>query len=177
MVLDYLNKKGSYNYLTKQYGLKSTSQLKQWVRLYKEFGEEGLNRKRKNKKYSVQTKLDAIEYYLTSELSYWEVALFFKIENPSLIARWASDFRKDGIDGLSGTPGRPQKMSKDKSRSSSKKPRPEELSKIQELEKQVRYLQIENAYLKELRRLRLKDTQKRTNGSQESSTASEDTSN
>ena len=177
VVNDYLKGKGSHKFLAKQYRIKSSSQVKQWVKLYKEFGEEGLKRKRKNKTYPVQTKLDAIECYLTSELSYWEVALLFKIENPSLIARWASDFRKDGIDGLSGTPGRPSKMSKEKSCSSSKKAGPEELSKIKELEKQVRYLQIENAYLKELRRLRLKDTHKRTSGSQESSTASEDTSN
>lgn len=140
VVNDYLKGKGGYKFLAKQYQIKNESQVKQWVKLYKEFGEEGLERKRKNKTYSVQTKLDAVEYYLTSELSYWEVALLFKIENPSLIARWASDFRKDGIDGLSGTPGRPPKMPKNKSRSSSKKPELEELSKIKELEKQVRYL-------------------------------------
>ena len=135
VINDYLEGKGGYNFLAKEYQIKNKSQVEHWVNLYKDFGEEGLERKRKNKTYTVKTKLDAIEYYQTSELSYREVAFLFGIDNPSLLARWASEFRKDGINGLSGTQGRPGKMPKNNSRSSSKKPNQEELSKIQELEK------------------------------------------
>ena len=53
-------------------------------------------------------------------------------------------------------------------------PLPSERSQVEKLEKENRMLKIENAYLKELRRLRLEDEQK-MNESHESFTASEDT--
>ena len=57
-------------------------------------------------------------------------------------------------------------------------PPSKERDRIKELEKQVRSLQIENAFLKELRKLRNQEAQqRRTNQSHESSTASEDPSN
>ena len=51
---------------------------------------------------------------------------------------------------------------------------PSERSQVEKLEKENRMLKIENAYLKELRRLRLEDEQK-MNESHESFTVSEDT--
>ena len=53
-------------------------------------------------------------------------------------------------------------------------PLPSERSQVEKLEKENRMLKIENAYLKELRRLRLEDEQK-MNESHESFTVSEDT--
>ncbi|OQO83990.1 transposase [Enterococcus casseliflavus] len=54
----------------------------------------------------------------------------------------------------------------------------EDRDRIKELEKQVRSLQIENAFLKELRKLRNQEAQQRhKNLSHESSLASEDHSN
>lgn len=67
IVQKYLDGAGGYAYLTKKYGVSSESQLINWVNAYKEFGEEGLFRKRQHQKYSVQFKLDAIELYQTSE--------------------------------------------------------------------------------------------------------------
>lgn len=177
VVTAYLQGKGGYDFLANYYGIKGNAQVRRWVNRYKEFGEESLRRKTKNKAYSVQLKLDAVEYYLTTEKSYQEVACVFEIENPTLITRWVSEFRKDGTEGLSGTQGRPRRMSKKATDSSSNKPGEEDSTRIQELEKQVRYLQIENAYLKELRRLRREETRQKTNDSQESSTTSEDNSN
>lgn len=59
-----------------------------------------------------------------------------------------------------------------------KKETPEERDRIKELEKLVRSLQIENAFLKELRKLRKQEAQqRRKNQSHELSTASEDHSN
>ena len=147
---------------------------------YREFGEEGLLRKRKNANYSVQFKLDAIELYQTSELSYREIANVLKMNNPSLIANWMRKFRDDGIDGLSKTKGRPSALAekKEQKKKRSIETTPEERDRIKELEKQVRSLQIENAFLKELRKLRNQEAQqRRTNQSHESSTASEDPSN
>ncbi|MDT2835295.1 transposase, partial [Vagococcus carniphilus] len=48
IIKEYLDGEGGYNYLAKKYGVKSKTQIENWVRVYKEFGEEGLLRKRKN---------------------------------------------------------------------------------------------------------------------------------
>lgn len=103
------------------------------------------------------------------------------INNPSLITSWVSKFRKEGVEGLSKPKGRPPKMKSKEGKEKIVKSTDINASVgesecIKELEKQVRYLQIENAYLKELRRLRLGETRVMKE-QQESSTASEDHSN
>lgn len=180
VVQEYLDGKGGYSYLAKIHSVKDRKQILDWVNSYREFGEEGLLRKRKNANYSVQFKLDAIELYQTSELSYREIANVLKMNNPSLIASWMRKFRDDGIDGLTKTKGRPSTLAekKEQKKKRSIESTPEERDRIKELEKQVRSLQIENAFLKELRKLRKQEAQqRRTNQSHESSTASEDHSN
>lgn len=176
IVQEYLEGKGGTPYLTKKYSLKSDRQARDWINAYKEFGEEGLLRKRQNNNYSVQFKLNAIELYQTSEMSYREVANLLEINNYSLIAGWMRKFRTEGINGLSKAKGRPPTVTK---KDVKKKVLPnetsEERNRIKELEKQVRSLQIEIAFLKELRKLRKQEAQvRRMNQSQESSTASED---
>ena len=178
IVHEYLEGKGGYDYLAKKYSVKNEIQVRRWVNSYQEFGEEGLLRKRQNQNYSVQFKMDAIELYQTTELSYREVANHLGMNNPSMITNWMRIFRAKGLDGLSKTKGRPPILPKKKEKKKTKKETPEERDRIKELEKQVRSLQIENAFLKELRKLRKQEAQqRRTNQSRESSTASEDYSN
>ncbi|PQL24136.1 IS3 family transposase [Veillonella tobetsuensis] len=172
VVTAYLNGEGGYEYLTKKYGLKTTSQVRRWISAFKEFGKDGLCRKRNNTRYTSEFKLAMVESYLTSELSYRQIALQYGLNNPSLIARWKSDFMKYGTNAFVERPkGRIPTMSRTdekakitthtKSRNQKKKKEltPEQ-ARILELEKQLRYAQIENAYLKELRRLRLEDARK-----------------
>lgn len=172
IVHNYLSGQGGTSFLAKKYGFNDNSQIRKWINTYKEFGEEGLLRSRKNKNYSVQFKLDAIELYLTTELSYQKVANLLKMNNPPLIANWLRTYRKFGIDGLSKQKGRPPTMPKKKPNET--QPLPNKHSQLEKLEKENRMLKIENAYLKELRRLRLEDEQK-MNESHESFIASEDT--
>ncbi|MFZ6150958.1 transposase, partial [Enterococcus avium] len=114
VVQEYLEGKGGYSYLAKVHSVKDKKQIRVWVNSYREFGEEGLLRKRKNANYSVQFKLDAIELYQTSELSYREIANVLKMNYPSLIANWMRKFRNDGIKGLSKPKGRPPTVPKKK---------------------------------------------------------------
>ena len=102
VVTAYLNGEGGYEYLTKKYGVKDTSQVRRWISAFKEFGKSCNQKKKKE---------------LTPEQA-----------------------------------------------------------RILELEKQLRYAQIENAYLKELRRLRLEDARKMKE-QQESLAVSEENSN
>lgn len=188
VVTAYLNGEGGYEYLTKKYGLKTTSQVRRWISEFKEFGKDGLCRKRNNTRYTSEFKLAVVESYLTSELSYRQIALQYGLNNPSLIARWKSDFMKYGTNAFVERPkGRIPTMSRTdekakitthtKSRNQKKKKEltPEQ-ARILELEKQLRYAQIENAYLKELRRLRLEDARKMKE-QQESLAVSEENSN
>ncbi|MGG5343971.1 transposase [Enterococcus sp. AZ020] len=180
VVQEYLEGEGGATHLSKKYGIKSDSLVKNWINTYREFGEDGLFRKRQNQTYSVQFKLNAIELYQTSELSYREIANVLEMNNPSLIAQWMRKFREEGFDGLSKTKGRPPILLKkeEKTENHSIKETVEERDRIRELEKQVRSLQIENAFLKELRKLRKQEAQqRRRNQSLESSQASEDHSN
>ena len=87
VVQAYLNSEGGYRYLSKKYNIPAKQNIGAWVQVYKEFGNEGLMRSRKNNNYSFQFKLSVVELYLSSEVSYQELALSQGIDNPSLITR------------------------------------------------------------------------------------------
>ena len=181
VVQEYLNGKGSYEYIAKQNNMPDNKQVRIWVNAYKELGKEGLMRSRKNKNYSFQFKLSVVELYLTSEVSYQELALSQGINNPSLVTRWVNDYRIAGPDAL-----RPKKKGRKKtldiqefkkpSKSDEEKPVDTSAEHIKEHEDENLKLRIENAYLKELRRLRLEE-EALLKKQRESSTVSEDSSN
>ena len=181
VVQEYLDGKGGCAYIAKQNGIPAESHLRRWVNAYKEFGDEGLLRSRQKNNYSFQFKLSVVELYLSSEVSYQELALSQGINNPSLITRWVNDFRIAGPDAL-----RPKKKGRKKtldmkefkkpSKSNGEKPVDTSAEHIKELEDENLKLRIENAYLKELRRLRLEE-EALLKKQRESSTVSEDSSN
>ena len=177
----YLNGEGGYKYLAEQYGVPSHSKVKLWVDNYKSFGDDGLKRSRQQVKYSFEKKLFVVELYLSSEISYQDLALQEGITNPSMIVNWVNRFRVAGPDAL-----RPRKKGRKKTLNTSDdntQNKPVEESSVdtsaehvKELEDELLKLRIENAFLKELRRLRLEDEAKMRER-QESSVASEDSSN
>ena len=119
-----------------------------------------------------------VELYLSSELSYQELALQEGILHPSQIARWVKDFLEIGPDAL-----RPRKKGRRKTLDTPQKDNRTEITEksyvntsaehVKALEDELLKLRIENAFLKELRRLRLEDEAKMRD-MRESSTASED---
>jgi transposase len=122
-----------------------------------------------------------VESYLSSEFSYQELALKNGINNSALIAKWVNDFRISGPDAL-----RPHKKGRkktlDKSKINNKSQEVEEKTidtsaeHVKELEDELLKLRIENAFLKELRRLRLEDEAKMRER-RSSSTVSDENSN
>ena len=176
----YYHGEGGYTFLAEKYGVKNRRQVLDWVHYYEQFGDDGLRRSRKNDQYSFEFKLSVVESYLSSELSYQELALSIGINNSALIAKWVNDFRTIGPDAL-----RPRKKGRKKTLNhpdNHKTSKPVEVEidtsaeHVKELEDEILKLRIENAFLKELRRLRLEDEAK-TRERRESSTASEDSSN
>jgi transposase len=178
IVLAFLNKEGGYAYLAKKYSVASKINIKNWIKVYNEFGDEGLMRSRKKVNYSFEFKLHVVELYLTTEVSYQELALSVGMNNPPLITKWVNDFRFAGPDALRlKRKGQRRNMDKPKDI----KPAIDINSNytpeyIKQLEDDLLKLKIENAYLKELRRLRLED-KARLREQLESSTASEENSN
>ena len=181
VVMSYLNGEGGYKYLTKLYGISSCSRVLEWVNNYNSFGDEGLRRSRQQEKYSFEKKLSIVEYYLANEISYQELAIQEGITNPSMIATWVSRFRIAGPDAL-----RPHKKGRKKTLGKSKiDNKPQEIEEriidtsaehVKELEDELLKLRIENAFLKELRRLRLEEEAKMRER-HSSSTVSEESSN
>ncbi|MCZ2259334.1 transposase, partial [Sporosarcina sp. G11-34] len=62
IVREYLAGLLGYKRLAENYKIKSTTQIKNWVLVYKEYGVEGLFRKESNEVYSVQFKLDVLSF-------------------------------------------------------------------------------------------------------------------
>ena len=122
-----------------------------------------------------------VELYLSSEVSYQELALSQGINNSSLITQWVNNFRTVGPDAL-----RPKKKGRKKtldirelkntSEPNEEKPVDTSTEHVKELEDENLKLRIENAYLKELRRLRLEE-EALLKKQRESSTVSEDSLN
>ena len=181
VVLEYLNGCGGTLYLSKKYNLGSTTQLRKWIKAYQTLGDEGLLRSRQQTKYTFEYKLHMVELYLSSEVSYQELALQEGINNPAILVKWVNDFRITGPDAL-----RPKKKGRKKSLNSkdtTKKTTPNETDSVdtsaehvKQLEDELLKLRIENAFLKELRRLRLEE-EALLKKQRESSTASEENSN
>ena len=181
VVQAYINGEGGYKYLANKYNIPAKRRVEEWVHSYKEFGKEGLIRSRQNNNYTFQFKLSVVELYLSSEVSYQELALSQGIKNPSLIVKWVNDFRIAGSDAL-----RPKKKGRKKtldikefkkpSKHIEEKPVDTSAEHIRELEDELLKLRIENAYLKELRRLRLEE-EALLKKQRELSTVSEDNSN
>lgn len=178
----YLRGEGGYSYLAKKYGVKNKRQVLNWIHYYAEFGDEGLRRSRGNKTYTFEFKLNVVELYLSSEVSYQELALSQGINNSALLAKWVNDFRIAGPDAL-----RPKKKGRKKSLDSKIKNKTTvqtvdettvdtSAEHVKQLEDELLKLRIENAYLKELRRLRLEE-EALLRKQRESSTASEERSN
>ena len=181
VVQEYINGNGGFTYLSQKYSIPAKSNIKKWVDAYRKFGTEGITRSRQNNNYSFQFKLSVVELYLSSEVSYQELALSQGINNPSLITRWVNDFRIAGPDAL-----RPKKKGRKKtldinedkkiSKTIEEKPVDTSAEHVKELEDELLKLKIENAYLKELRRLRLEE-EALLKKQRELSTVSEDSSN
>ena len=164
VVKEYLETNISYKNLTNKYSIPNKSIIITWVNAYKSQGYEGLKVKRENTQYTLEFKLNVVNLYLTGEMSYQSLANNLKINNPSIITRWVTEYREKGIEGLrSKKRGRPSKMTKTPKKSkdtklelSSQSTNEEDNSlneaqlkeKIKKLEERNYWLQLENDAIK-----------------------------
>ena len=181
VVFEYLYGKIGSTILAPKYNIKSEKQVRQWIHNYQEFGDEGLKRSRKRETYSFEFKLHMVELYLTNEVSYEELALANGITNYATINKWVEAFRVARPDGLRPRQkGRKKTMNKPTEQNNLQPVEEKNIDTsaehVKESEDELLKLRIENAFLKELRKLRLEDEEKMRER-HESSAASEDSSN
>lgn len=177
IVMEYLSGQGGYEYLGKKYDVHH-SVIRRWVQNYNHFGEESLLRSRQHQSYPFEFKLHVVELYLTSELSYQQLALQVGMTDPARITRWVLDYRAAGPEALKPKKkGRKRTMDKEKIiREIEEGDSNDQKELLKQLQEENLRRRIENAFLKESRRLRLEE-ETLLNELRESSTASEENSN
>lgn len=151
---EYLDGLASQNGLAKKYNV-SQSAVQSWVNKYRRGGVGALKKGTSDTPYSVQFKLNAVELYQTTDISYQKLADKLSVSSPSMIQRWVKQYDAKGIEGISRTRSPKNRMTKEEN-NRKRKSSLDGLTK-EEIEEKVLRLEIENAYLKELRSLQNKE--------------------
>lgn len=155
VVAFYLENHRSYTSTAQHFHIPSRN-VERWVARFQRLGEAGLARARTTRTYSVEQKLEIIQFVFVTHSSLEQTALHFGLSSTSMISRWLQAFEKQGINGLHPKPKGRQPM---KPKYPKMPPKP--TNRLEELELENLRLRAENAYLKKLREFRLKDEQER----------------
>ena len=155
-VHEYLDGRSSQADIVKKYHLRSSKQLRNWIKVYNSHGEikshesGGGSYMRKARQTTSEERLEIVQDCLANNKNYGAMALKYNCSYQQ-IRNWVLRYEQMGAVGLEDRRGR---------RTGSRPARtPEEelRDKIAELERKNRNLQMENDLLKKVRELEMKD--------------------
>ena len=154
VVKDYLSgETGGYRTIAKKYGVINDSQVKDWVKNYEKYGDEGLKRKSTKTFYSGEFKLRVLQYRQYHNCSYREAANHFGISNQATIANWQRKYLDEGFEGLNKSIGRPSTMSENKKEKNNLNLTRSEKEELIKLREENEFLRASLAYEKKLKAL------------------------